>query len=285
MPTKKSEKPALPNWQDELSEELAKQEQRSRAAMGILLNAADGSELTAEELAFLRAAGIDDSTRRRELTKMQRVIALYRSAGSSAQRKAAADRLASVEADLGPIVAKAQAEIDRLQGEILKAQRDLDAARLESDRRSSAAVALTGESLLPEFLRGELSDIDKAKSSCDASTVVRETETRLKMIGAVLKLSDAEQMKLHAQAQQTQGRDLFTREGDGGKMINPKVCPMKWAAYVGDLRAEVPVLESQLSEADKQLDCFRRESAELREFWLSKEIESQLQDLEVIANG
>jgi hypothetical protein len=101
----------------------------------------------------------------------------------------------------------------------------------------------------------------------------------------VLKLSDAEQMKLHAQAQQTQGRDLFTREGNSGKLVNPKVDPIKWAAYVGDLRGEVPVLESQLAAADKQLDCFRRESAELREFWLSKEIESQLQDMEVIANG
>jgi hypothetical protein len=278
-------KAVLPDWQSELSEELAKQEQRSRAAMGILLNAADGSELTAEELAFLRAAGVDDSARRREVNKMTRVIALYRSAGSSAERKAAADRLASVEADLGPIVAKAQAEIDRLQGEILKAQRDLDAARLESDRRSSAAVALTGESLLPEWVRGQLSDIDKAQSGCEASTVVRETEDRLKMIGAVLKLSDVEQMKLHAQAQQTQGRDLFTREGDNGKLVNPKVCPMKWAAYTADLRNEVPALETLLAEADKQLDCFRRESADLREFWLSPEIESQLQDMEVIANG
>jgi hypothetical protein len=283
--TKTASKPALPDWQSELSEELAKQEQRSRAAMGILLGAADGSELTAEELAFLRAAGVDDSARRREVNKMQRVIALYRSAGSSAQRKAAADRLASVEADLGPIVAKAQSEIDRLQGEINKAQRDLDAARLEADRRSSAAVALTGESLLPEFVRGQLSDIAKAQSGCDASAVIRETETRLKMIAGVLKLSDAEQMKLHAQAQQTQGRDLFTRQGDGGKMINPKVCPMKWAAYVADLRNEVPVLESQLAAADKQLDCFRRESADLREFWLSKEIEQQLMDLEVLPNG
>jgi hypothetical protein len=146
-------------------------------------------------------------------------------------------------------------------------------------------VALTGESLLPEFLRGQLNDIDKAKSSCDASTVVRETETRLKMIAGVLKLSDAEQMKLHAQAQQTQGRDLFTREGDGGKMINPKVDPTKWAAYVDGLRGEVPVLESQLAAADKQLDCFRRESADLRGFWLSAEIEQQLMDMEVIANG
>jgi molecular chaperone DnaK len=54
---------------------------------------------------------------------------------------------------------------------------------------------------------------------------------------------------------------------------------------MADLRNEVPVLESQLSAADKQLDCFRRESAELRAFWLSVEIEQQLMDLEVLPNG
>ena len=284
MPTKKAP-PVVPNWQDELSEELAKQEQRSRAAMGILLAAADGSELTAEELAFLRAAGVDDSTRRRELNKMVRVVTLYRSAGTSAQRKAAADRLASVESQLGPIVAKAEAEIARLQGEIAKAQKDLDVARLESDRRSSAAVALTGESLLPEFVRGQLNDIAKAESSCEAAAVVREAETRLKMIAGVLTLADVDQMKWHATAQQIAGRDLFTNVGDRGQIVNPKVCPMKWSAYIADLKAEVPTLEAELAAADKQLDCFRRESADLREFWLSKDVESQLQDMEVLPNG
>ncbi len=283
--TKTKAKPVMPDWQDELSEELAKQEQRSRAAMGILLAAADGSELTAEELAFLRAAGVDDSTRRRELNKMVRVVTLYRSAGTSAQRKAASDRLASVEAQLGPIVAKAQSEIDRLQGEIAKAQKDLEAARLESDRRSSAAVALTGESLLPEFVRGQLNDIAKAQSSCEAAAVVREAETRLKMIAGVLKLSDVDGMKLHAQSQQIAGRDLFTNVGDRGQIVNPKVCPMKWAQYIADLRNEVPTLEAELAAADKQLDCFRREAADLREFWLSKDVESQLVDMEVLPNG
>ena len=105
------------------------------------------------------------------------------------------------------------------------------------------------------------------------------------MIAGVLKLSDVEQMKLHAQGQQYEGRDLFTNVGDGGKIVNPKVCPMKWAGYIAELKAEVPTLEAELAAADKQLDCFRREAADLREFWLSKDVESQLQDMEVLPNG
>lgn len=280
--TKTKERPPMPDWQTEMSEELYRQEQRSRAAMALLLSAADGAELTSEELAFLRAAGIDDATRRREVARLTRVVKLYQAAGTSAQRKAAADRLALVQAELGPIVAKAQAEIDRLQGEIRKAESDLLAAKAEAERRDNAAQQLTSESVLPEFVRGQLKDNHKAESDCEASRTVRETEQRLKVIAGVLKLTDADGMKLHAQAQQMAGRDLFTRTGDGGAMINPKVCPMKWAEYLAQLREEVPGLEAQLAAANKELEIFRREAQQLREFWLTPEIEEQLEQMGVL---
>jgi hypothetical protein len=88
-------------------------------------------------------------------------------------------------------------------------------------------------------------------------------------------------MKWHAQAQQIAGRDLFTTVGDRGQIVNPKVCPMKWAAYVAELRAEVPVLEAELAAADKELEVFRLEAQQLRAFYLSPEFESQLEQMEV----
>lgn len=278
---KTSDRPALSDWQTQLSEELSRQEDRNRAAMNLLLIQADGNELSSEEIAFVRAVGVTDEVRRREVNKLTRVLKLYSKSGTAKERKELAVRLAAMESQLQPVISKAEAEVARLQNEVAKARADLEAARLEADRRESAAASMTEDSLLPEFVRQQLSDIHKAQSACEASRIVRETETRLKMIAGVLKLSDVEAMKLHAQGQQIAGRDLFTTVGDRGQIVNPKVDALKWAAYVAELRAEVPVLEAEMAAADKELEVFRLEAQQLRAFYLSPEFESQLEQMEV----
>jgi hypothetical protein len=75
---------------------------------------------------------------------------------------------------------------------------------------------------------------------------------------------------------------LTTDQGADGKMIRLRINPVAWSAYLVSLSNEKPGLEARAAELNQELDLFRREAADLRGFWLSSEIEEQLQNLEVL---
>lgn len=273
----------LPDWQSELSEELDRADQRRRAAWSLMLTAADGSELSREDLDFLRVVGIDDSTRRREIGRLGRVLAAYRKAGTKAQRDAAAEQLQALETDIGSRVQQMTDEIARLQAEVENANTLLGKVRAVVQRQAAAVEELQAEGMLPDYVQGQLADIRKAENDCESARVIREAEARKRMIEGVLKLSDEKQMTLHAASVKTfDGEPLIANKSSDGRMITPRVNLAVWPRYVESLRAELPVLDAAIAEANKQLDVFRREAADLRAYWLTTEVEEQLQQMEVL---
>lgn len=282
MPTKKAT-PVVPDWQDELNEELDRADQRRRAAMAIMLSAADGSELSREQLEFLRAVGFDDQQRRRELAKMSRMIQLYRTCGMSAEREAAAAELAEVEDQLVGEIQRLEGERDRLAAEAVNARELLSTKRSKVAQQQAAAAELTNNSVLPQWVIDQLSDLEKLMDNSEAAAELREVESRLKMIANVPNITDAESMMHHAKAVKLSGGPVLTvNQSSDGKQIQPRINPAAWASYLASLAAEKPSLEARAAELNKELDVFRREAAALRGFWLSPEIEEQLKSLEVL---
>jgi hypothetical protein len=282
MPTKKAP-PVVPDWQSELSEELDRADQRRRAAWSIMLTAADGDELSREQLEFLRAVGIDDSTRRREIHKMSRVLSAYRKCGTRAQREAAAAELAEVEEQLVGEIKRLEDHRDRLAAEAVNARELLSTKRAKVAQQTAAAAELTSDSVLPQWVLGSLSDLEKLMSSSEAACELREIEARLKLIESVPKISDQDAQLHHAHAVKLNGGPVLTTDqGADGKMIRLRINPVAWSAYLVSLSNEKPGLEARAAELNQELDLFRREAADLRGFWLSSEIEEQLQNLEVL---
>lgn len=275
--TKTATKPALPDWQSEIAEELEKQDQRRRAAYGILFRYADGEEPTREELAFLKAAGFDDATRRREQSRFNRALLLLRKAGTRAERDATAAKLAELDSALSGKVDQLQAEIDRLTAERDNAQRHLTATRADANQRQAAVDQLRMDGLLPEFVRGQMADLRKTAANSEPARTEREAETRINVIQGVLAITDKTQRELHAQGNRlSDGTPLLLQVGKGaGREVNFAA----WAKYLDELRAELPVREAELEAARKELAYFTKEEQQLRDFWLSDEIESMVSEL------
>lgn len=264
-----------PDTESQVLDELYRAEQRTRAALSLILGSAAGLDLTREELQFCRAAGLDDAARLREHHRAARAIALYRQCGSDAQRVESRDRLTDLEISLEPRLAQIRAEIETLTAEAELAARRLNEARADVERREAAVVGLRADDILPRFVVDRLADVRKLESNCPAAAVVREAETRKKMIAAVLKLSDVDQMKLHAQGLRISGGpDLLVAERGV-----PAVDNGKWATYCADLQAELPRLESDLASARAELSVFKSEAAALRNYWLEPEQSQQLEEV------
>jgi hypothetical protein len=278
--TTKKGKTVLPDWETELTEQLERADQRRRAAYALMLRFAAGEEPTAEELQFLRHCGFDDSARRREEHRFARALALLRQAGTRAEREAAAAQLAGREADLTAAIARLTAEIDRLVSERTNAEADLHRVRANVARREAAVAALQAESILPEHICGQLRDIRKAESGSLPARAEREAESRIKTIRGVLALTDNQRMLLHADAvRRDGGPDMVVRQSSDRMAITPRINPTLWAEYLERLRTELPDRERELDEARRELTLFSREGEDLRNFWLSEEVESMVLEI------
>jgi chromosome segregation ATPase len=278
--TKTASKPALPDWQSEISEELERADQRRRAAYGILFRAAGGDDLTREEIEFLKVCGFDDSARRREQPKFSRALALLQKAGTKAQREEAAAKLAQRETELTATIGGLQVEIDRLTSELTKANQQLSAVRSDVSQRAAAVEQLQSDGNLPEYVKAQLAELRKTAANSQPAAAEREAETRVRCIKAVLALTDDSQRMLHAQTARLQdGTPLVTSRVDG-KVVNPRIDLSAWARYLEELRAELPQREQELESARKELKYFDREERELREFWLQPEIEAMVLEME-----
>lgn len=284
MTTTKAPKPALPDWQAELSDELDRADSRQRACYAILLNAASGDELTREELNFLRVNGFDDRTRHREIGKLGRMLDQYRTAGTEQQREAAAENLQTVEAELVPAVEQMKAEVERLQREIDRAEQQVQQARGEVQRRAAAVEQLQSDELLPQFVLDQLAEVRRAESATEAAAIIREGEARGRLIETVLKITDERQKLQHAKAvKHFNGEPLLTGLEPQNGMITPRLNQPVWQRYLAALQAELPSLVEAMAAADRQLEPFRREAAELRRYWLQPSVQEQLEQMEVLS--
>jgi vacuolar-type H+-ATPase subunit I/STV1 len=273
-------KAVLPDWQQEISEELDRADQRRRAAYAIMFRAAGGDELTREEIAFLNVTGFDEVTRRREQPKFSRALALLKKAGPKAEREAAAAQLAEREASLSATIGGLQTEIDRLTSELSKANSQLTAVRSNAQSREAAVAELRADAALPTFIRSQLDELRKAQSASEPARAEREAESRIRTIQSVMAISDNRQRELHAASVKlSDGTPLLINSIKDGKLFSPEVNPTSWARYLVELQEELPLREAELAAARKEMEYFANEGDDLRDYWLSPEIEQQVLEM------
>jgi chromosome segregation ATPase len=188
--------------------------------------------------------------------------------------------LAQRETELTTTIGGLQVEIDRLTSELTKANQQLSAVRSDVSQRNAAVEQLQSDGNLPEYVKAQLAELRKTAANSQPAAAEREAETRVRCIKAVLALTDDSQRMLHAQTARLQdGTPLVTSRVDG-KVVNPRIDLSAWARYLEELRAELPQREQELEAARRELSYFDGEEQQLREFWLSEEIEAMVLEME-----
>lgn len=271
--TKKTSRPPV-SWENDLAAEMAQHDQRQRACLRIIADMARGEDVSEDEKNYLRFAGYSDPDVRRELGRMSRALKQLEIAGTAEDRRIASERLAMLEDEITGTIGGMKAERDRLEAEIANAEKRLNEARSDVQRRQAAVDQLRSENLLPKHVANQLAEVRKRKSESAPAKAKREAETRLRNIEAVLALSDRDGILRHCESLiLSNGPNLLVTKNENS-VISKTVDGAKWSQYFADLREEIPQREAELSAAAEELKFFDEESAAVADFYLN-EFENQ----------
>jgi SMC interacting uncharacterized protein involved in chromosome segregation len=230
--------------------------------------AEDSRSVDPEDLVIFSELGWNDRDIAKEVGRCQALKKWKREAGTNGQYADAIEQLDAVSKTVPKRVAELQAKIDELQAKV-----DSERAKLTTAERTVQGYEHARRMLrdiVPAFVKKQFDDELARIRSSESSDRMRELQARKRTIVGVLEnlaLVNSDTIpaiRLHA-ANNVVGvvpspsSDCYVNRG-----INETV----WQEYLDQLRAELPAVESELLELEKDFDEELSQAEQILDYYL-----------------
>jgi hypothetical protein len=230
--------------------------------------AEDPRSVDPDDMCIFQELQWNDRDVAKEIGRCQALKKYKREAGTNGQYADAVEQLDAVSKTVPKKVAEIQVKIDELQAKIDDEKRKLTQAEKTVEGYQHARRML--RDFVPAFVKKQFDDEVARIRSSESSDRMRELQGRKRTIIGVLEnlsLVNSETVaaiKLHAQNHVPGVIPPPSPHWNGSRGINEAV----WAEYLDRLRAELPAVESELLELEKDFDEELSQAEQILDYYL-----------------